>query len=301
LTKESNPFDHPLYLPERLEILKRHGSSIEAHFLQKLAEIATFRLSAAGLIKPIQDSIANARALKADQSRQQMLEAAKDNEEFRQELKRLWGQEKELKENKEKAEFLVLELEETVSTMAHEIQGLKQAMACMEDYKKSGEAVLETDFIEEFDPGTVLDALTSIENKCGDQLILYSDAFKYAATSDFPRPLLVYQALTAIADLSKEHYTALGKGESIGPWDKYLTVRGFTKYRSTESQTTKTKFGGQREFNNDGIQRSMLKHLDLGGGDTKACLQIYFEPNDKEKKIEIGYCGRHLDYSSQRT
>jgi hypothetical protein len=45
----------------------------------------------------------------------------------------------------------------------------------------------------------------------------------------------------------------------------------------------------------------MQRHLTLGGGGTNSCLSIYFEFDDANQRVVIGYRGRHLPYSNQRT
>lgn len=76
--------------------------------------------------------------------------------------------------------------------------------------------------------------------------------------------------------------------------------RGF-KYAATESKNTLNMYGEDRDFSYKGKKRRMVKHLTLGGGDRKNCLQIYFDPDDQERRFLIGYCGVHLPYYGMST
>lgn len=73
------------------------------------------------------------------------------------------------------------------------------------------------------------------------------------------------------------------------------------KFTSFESPTTLSLFGADRVFHHHGQSRMMTRHLTLGGGGANTCLQIYFDFDDANRRALIGYCGRHLPYSTQRT
>jgi hypothetical protein len=90
----------------------------------------------------------------------------------------------------------------------------------------------------------------------------------------------------------------------MGGWAEQLSKRGFNQYSQTESDTVKNdykKYGRYREFMVNGSKRRIYQHLDLGGGDRKNCLQIYFEADRKLNKMIIAYCGEHLPFPRQRT
>jgi hypothetical protein len=106
-------------------------------------------------------------------------------------------------------------------------------------------------------------------------------------------------ALVAIADLGKEYFASKGK-RSMGSWDEFFDRRGL-KYAPTESQNTLNMYGKEREFTHEGRKQRMLKHLTIGKGDRKNCLQICFEPNEGAGRIEVGHCGRHLPYYGERS
>jgi hypothetical protein len=146
----------------------------------------------------------------------------------------------------------------------------------------------------------VLDALTDVAQRCGDVLVVYRSARDSAEESDFARPDEVLKALLAIAEVGRRYFKSKESKQSMGPWEGHFESFGL-KYAPTDSEMTLNLYGDERTFTHDGRKVQMYKHLRLGKGDRKNCLQIYFEPNDKTKRIEIGYCGRHLRHYGERT
>jgi hypothetical protein len=42
----------------------------------------------------------------------------------------------------------------------------------------------------------------------------------------------------------------------------------------------------------------MQKHFTIGQGDSEGCIHVFWEFNDDERAIDVGYVGAHLPYSS---
>jgi hypothetical protein len=108
----------------------------------------------------------------------------------------------------------------------------------------------------------------------------------------------------AIRDVGILYFDSVRTGTSMGGWTQQLSKRGFTQYSQTESDTVKNdyrKYGRYREFTLTGGKKKIYQHLDLGGGDRKNCLQIYFEADRKLNRIIIAHCGEHLPFPRQRT
>jgi len=157
---------------------------------------------------------------------------------------------------------------------------------------------------EEVDLESPKAALDKAEHEFGDDLLFLDTAADSAGLSEFARPEEVYQALMAIRDVGQLYFDSVSNGTSMGGWGEQLSKRGFTQYSQTESDTVKNdyrKFGRYREFPMNGSKKRIYQHLDLGGGDRKNCLQIYFEADRELGKIIIAYCGDHLPYPGQRT
>ncbi|MDP2309098.1 MAG: hypothetical protein Q8P18_23955 [Pseudomonadota bacterium] len=147
---------------------------------------------------------------------------------------------------------------------------------------------------------SVLDALLKAESAIGDHLVVWRSAKDSARSSEFGRPGTVYEALKAVRDLAQAYYAAKGRGAAIGPWEAWFEQRGF-RYAAQESETTMNLHGRVRTFTFQGQARTMQRHLTLGGGDRKNCLQLFFDPDDTQRKFIVGYCGNHLPYAGQGT
>jgi hypothetical protein len=73
------------------------------------------------------------------------------------------------------------------------------------------------------------------------------------------------------------------------------------KYSPSEAEGTMSIYGQKREFKDGRYKKLMEKHITIGGGDRNNCIQIYFEFDTELEKVDIGYCGFHLPYETQRT
>jgi len=144
---------------------------------------------------------------------------------------------------------------------------------------------------------SVLEALEQVAKRRKDVVVVYQSPYEGARRSDFARPDEILKGLIAIADLGEAYFNDKG---SIGPWEKFFEKNGI-KYSPNESQNTLNMYGDERRFSHDGRRVQMVRHVTIGRGDTKNCVQIYFEPNDQTSRMEIGYCGRHLPYYGKGT
>jgi hypothetical protein len=157
---------------------------------------------------------------------------------------------------------------------------------------------------EDVELASALAALEQAELEFDGDLVILDDARSSAAGSEFARPQEVYQALMAIREVGNLYFDSVRTGKSMGGWAEQLSNRGFTQYSQTESDTVKNdyrKYGRYRDFTLNGSKRKIYQHLDLGGGDRKNCLQIYFDADRNLNKIIIAHCGEHLPFPRQRT
>ncbi|MBX9625130.1 MAG: hypothetical protein K2X82_15090, partial [Gemmataceae bacterium] len=149
--------------------------------------------------------------------------------------------------------------------------------------------------------GTVAEALAAAAARFPDVLVVWQDAVRSAVESRFASPDQAYRALAAIAEVGRGYFAARDGGPPLGPVDQAFRRRTPFKYAGFESRTTLGMYGEARVFRHGGEARPMQRHLTLGGGQTNNCLQIYFDFDDAARRVLIGYCGRHLPYSRQRT
>ena len=299
LCLSSNPLDHPLYLPDVLQKHEFSGKPIDKHLFTFLARISAFRYVDGDVIREVQHELDAARRSEVEKTKLQLQKAMVDAgavPELKEEMDRLW---RELERSWDETALL----RTRVSDLEGENERLKGNWAIYQEHQ-TGVPDTETSGAPdtaEPDLKSVIEALEAVERDFGGDLIVYDSARRSAEASDFARPQDVYRALMAVRDIGRLQFQAKANGESMGSWDAQFKSRGFTQYSPDESQTTKTQYGKQRKFTHNGKTRSIFRHLDLGGGDRKNCLQIYFEPDNESEKTIVAYCGTHLPFARQRT
>ena len=148
---------------------------------------------------------------------------------------------------------------------------------------------------------SVSDALQAAADDFADVLAVWEDAVHSAELSPFRTPGKVYRALEAIAEVGRAYFQAKDGGPTLGPVEQAFACRVPFKYTGFESHSTLNLYGAERVFHDREHSRQMQRHLTLGGGETNNCLQIYFDFDDAERRVPIGYCGRHLPFHRQRT
>jgi hypothetical protein len=123
-------------------------------------------------------------------------------------------------------------------------------------------------------------------------LEIWENTYKEALTCLSSQPVGVYNALLKLSKVSYLHFNQELDGEC------FLQRLGKERVRcSRESDSTMRHpmLSRLRKFNNgDGVSITMSKHLKIGE------LRIYFEIDDEDRKVKIGYCGKHLPTSSER-
>jgi hypothetical protein len=218
---------------------------------------------------------------------------AKEFDELAVEVERAWDENKRLRADWETARRQLAELEDDFRNYLDASVLLGEAPEPATP--APGSAAGERGF------ATVVDALRAAGHEFADVLAVWEDAERSAEQSPFASPTKVYRALEAIADVGRAYFRARQGGPPLGPLDRAFLSRVPFKYTSFESQTTLGLFGAERVFHHGGQSRQMQRHLTLGGGTTNNCLQIYFDFDDAAQRVLVGYCGRHLRYSRQRT
>jgi hypothetical protein len=282
-----DPQEHYLYLPAQLQKLQGKNSSVARLLFRHFSAVAAFRYT---------DGEVTTRARQAiDQDRRAQFEAlieqsranpskSVDAQVLEFALSENDRLEKETKQQKER----LAELE----------RDLAMAMAQFQQPALPGETDA-ADAPAEAPIETVAAALRVVAERNTKSLVVLKSAYEAAEKSDFSRPEDVLKGLLAIVEIGESYFTSKGK-KSVGPLEELFQQKGL-KYAPTESQNTLNMYGDERKFLKDGVRKQMLKHITIGKGDTKNCLQIYFDFNDETKQIEIGHCGRHLPYYGQKT
>ncbi len=115
-------------------------------------------------------------------------------------------------------------------------------------------------------------------------LNIWNHAFTTAATIDRYLPKKVYTVLEILAEVGDLYFQG-SIGNSI---PELLRQRGVPC--SKESMSTMGKYGYERDFPYAGKKTQRMDlHLKIGRK-----IRIYFDVDNEERKISIGYCGQHL-------
>jgi len=302
LTRTSDPIEHNLYFPSQIERFEHSGRPLDRRLFNHLTKISAFRYAPGDLIREAQSQIASRRLAEAEKARERSQQAYKDLKTL-QELQPFY--EKALEENSALLKQ-VKELEEQNTELSNELTSVKSNWALYQEHQNlaADDDTRATRESAELEFQSVEAALAQAEADFARDLLILDSAKTSAGKSEFSRPEEVYRALMAVQDVGNRYFDSVRDRKPMGEWSKQLEERGVTHYSPTESDTVKNdhrKYGKYREFVVNGTKRKIYQHLDLGGGDRKDCLQIYFEADQKLNKVIIAYCGEHLPHPRHRT
>jgi hypothetical protein len=130
---------------------------------------------------------------------------------------------------------------------------------------------------------TVFQALQAAEEHFSI-LEIWDSAKRSAFTLNFYLPNRVYRDLAVLAEVAKSFFE-----RSVGnDLDAVFRNRG-VKYVPRESHATMSRYGHERRFCHSGRREQMTQHLKIGN-----YLRIYFQFDDQQQKVLVGYCGKHL-------
>ncbi len=287
-----DPSFHPIYLPEDLARMSRSWKGAENSIFYRLASISVVRLTEGSLTQKAVQVCEAERAAKRKGDLDALKMAIDSGKADASLLKaKLEELQHERDEGLKVIEQLQKEVEDNrirINELEWEVQNLRERLP--------KEPVLP----EEAPIGDVPTALLRAEDEMGDGLIFLQSAKESAAGSRYKDPEKVFQAFEALSEVGPLYFSSKKRRESIGPLEDLFGKRGF-KYASQDSPTTTGMFAEQRTFTYIGRRVLMSRHLTLGGGSRENCLQIYFEFDEKNEKVVVGYCGVHLDYAGGRT
>lgn len=137
--------------------------------------------------------------------------------------------------------------------------------------------------LPQVDISSTVEALELAWDKNSDVLDLWQSAIESAGKFN-RNPKRVYDVLGKIAEVGREYF----KGNMSEGLVEFFAKHGVDV--SYESKTTMGKYGKERLFSKGkGTSRVMELHAKVGD------VRIYFHLNKEDEKVEIGYCGRHLN------
>jgi hypothetical protein len=292
LTRAADPYGHPLFLPDRIRGWEAEGRRLPEIILKRLAPISAVRFNHGPITKKVRAAVEIEEVRRREQVRRGLVDRA----ELEEQLLRAWDERDRVRRELEQREGRVIELELRVAELEEETQALKASFGQIQQYEAERPggatgAVMEV----ELEFRSVRQALERAGQEFRDFLEVWRSAEESAERSSFARPAQVYQALLAIKEVAETYFKSKAAARSMGPWDKLFEQKGF-KYAAVEGLITMSMYGDDRVFVQRGRRLQMQRHLTLGGGDRRNCLQIYFEVDEPGRRFVIGYCGMHLPY-----
>jgi len=288
---------HPLYLPEQVAEFEEKGSLLEDYLFQKFANIAASRFSEGEVWKSLDKKINEEQREELNRLRQRLeeeRERATEEEGFLEEMERLLNRNEQLLKEKESLKDKNKNLEKELAITKENLMASYQA-----DEPATTSEVEDDTEISSPSLDSVASALQQASEDFEERITVWDSAEKAAEESEFGRPQEVYDAIQVIAELANQYFS--GDDFSVGePWEEFFERRNYD-YAPSEHDNTMNMHGEHRIFKNDGERREMQRHITLGGGSRKHCIQIYFLPDKSRETFCVGYCGDHLPYYGQST
>jgi hypothetical protein len=147
---------------------------------------------------------------------------------------------------------------------------------------------------DEYDPAdaypTLVAALRLFSDICvGSPIDVNETAYRSVQRSACIRRRELLQFLLTLRELAEILYCREGPGKPIKNW---FSERGY-EYAKSDSETTATKFGDEREIQIGETRVQLQEHVTLFPN-TRDCLSIYFARDSEINRLVVGYVGPHL-------
>lgn len=288
-TIDADPYQHPLILPERLRALEMQGNTVSRYLVRHLAPVSALRFTESERVLRRRRVVAE-QIRRAAEARARDIAQSSNVQEIEAQLLEAFDAQYRLQAALEQAQA-------RESDLRDELAAVKQNFALVSTASRDESAAGQQESAAE--PQSVLEALQIAEAEY-PTLRIWPDARRAAAESHYARPDLVLRALSALDEVGRLYFEQRRTKRPLGRLDTLFEERGF-KYAPCDSQTTVTEYGKEHTFTHDGKKQLFERHLTLGGGDRQNCVQIYFELDDVENIIQVGYCGVHLPYHGMRS
>ncbi len=278
----SDPFDHPIFLPERIKAMQADGRLLANHLLRRLAPVSALRFAYGPITREAAAAVQADRQAEADALREKA-EASGDYAEL---LKLADDELADLKKRNGGLGRRVTELEEELATAKANVATL--AMAYDTDLQATPPVAVQ----EDEQPNTVRDAVNEAAGRFSDTLTFMKSAYDSADESPYGQPTKVLQALEAMDEVCKAWRDCIRQRESMGPFENAFEARGFA-YRAKESMTSTGKWADEYIATYDGKRVSIEPHLALGKGGPDTCLRIHFFKDEDKGRFVVAHVGRH--------
>lgn len=280
--RDSNPFRHKLFLPN--SILRRAESplSLDQAIFRHLCAIAVTRHVDSRVLSDARGKINSARRQKADALRQAVEQGRLEKDDLTEQLL----------EALIKNERLQKERDDLQVDLDAQRVAWSQYQPTLEIEDEEGNDLPASSSATEFE--SVLAAYDQAKEKFDVEsgpLAFLDRARETASESPYQNPAHVYaffQEMHELATRWSENKGKLGQG-----WLASLRACGFD-YKDKISDISKGKYGEEYKFMYLGKKLLFEKHVTLGAKQPQTCLSIHWYLDEKNWKVVIGHCGRHL-------
>ncbi len=281
--KSSPPEDHPLYMGDSIRWHAENRQPLSKHLFRMLVGVSGFRFSQSSLVRLVRETI--------DQDKQQRvqqmlanLQSSDETNEILKELERAWEENDQLKQEREQVRVQMAELSEKMETLqqaqTNEVRRPPPTpRATPRQIEQRSSAFV-----------TVAEAVRKAKGDFEATVVFLDSAVESAKDSPYQWPQRVFDALKALHELTQtwQQYGKLGVD-----WHTALDARGFDS-SAFISVTAKGKFGKDYTFTYEGASHLFENHITLGAKSADTCISIHWIRDEQNRKIVVGWCGRHL-------
>ena len=282
LTLAANPVDHPLYLPDSIRWHAEHRQPLDRYLFRMLAGISGFRFSHAPETALVREFIDRDRQDRVHHILSQ-LRTAEETQEIVTMLEQAWDQNKQLKQEND-------QLRQENGKLVEDLESLKEALGEAGRTGRRGEpSSPDSPALSSPDFPNVAEAVAKAREMFANSLVFLDSAVASAADSPYQQPDRIHDLLGVLHELVGRWQREGHLGE---PWKFALKNKGYD-YKEHISPTARGKFGDEYSFLHDGQKLLFENHVTLGARGPETCISIHWYRDDSQKKLIIGWCGRH--------
>ncbi len=287
-----------LYRPNDLAGLVNDGKSLESEILTAV----THRTNLPYSWRHISLEVVNQAIFRGQLAKS--IQRARESDESAEYAALLEEADKEINAKDTEVAGLRLYLQErdgVISKLQADIEGLKHALSGRQSSSEAGDQELDAlmplrEAVTEIltDDPSLEQSLKLIKMLFNDRITVLESAHDSAQESDDDGFRYGKKAFELIWKLANGYWQALADGKG----DQHAkSVFGHNAYAQNESQALSNDGKRRRTFAYRGRDFLMEKHLKIGVKDSASeTLRIHFEWLADEKRLIVGYCGKHLDF-----
>ena len=275
--RDANPFDHRLWLPDRIEEFEAAGRPLIDQLARLVGSVAVLRVPADSLARRLR-SLADSEARRelADLRRR----IAEAPEEFTAEL---WADYERLSDSE-------LNQRQRIDALEEEIAAIRQNYASLARDYGGMASTSPGDLEEEIEPASPREAVDVVAESYSDALVFLPEALESADECSYPNVEKLYTALRTIGDVVR----GWRAGRLEAGFQGAFNDAGI-EYGPSVSNLTVGRTGSVYRREYQGHEILLGPHVKLGKGTSAALLaRVYWWVDEAAKQFVIGHVGRHL-------